>query len=375
MKIYYTYLGSNEDCNKMAADGCSITKVPNRNKVVHMSGRWLSFSKSVEYLECLNIQRSVRQLTDNLTIFHDMVELSTTPHEIYPLASSTSHNIILQDAHTLDIPNGCLSANDVLMFIVDIDTTKFIPTSHHCPGEVIDNWKHGSIAGFMCLNKLGNGMNTMIGVDVITQNVVKVQDGLEVSQPITEPNVYYWVTILGFPPEKSKIVRNAGEIAKDFQKRKHPWPILPKLTGSVPSTIVLCDTNFDKVESLIEESLSRYPHLKVYGRNIARYNANLGGLCMRCIRSTGKTEVWYPGDIHIIRLENLENYNFPEYADRLVSLYEEEISWRFREAIHFITLVGEGIRLPIRFRKEFKIRYVNRLCEGGKIQPLMVNKY
>lgn len=346
-----------------AKDSGETVKSIAKGKISTVGERWIDLHRSVTFKSYENIEREIASNND-IGVFHELGEMLFS-EEIEIINSVTNCGMFALPRDRVRIPeNQRVPAksrwkpgrNDTLL-IVEMDSTKFLPLCYSGIGMVLDVWRHGDTLGFCSM--ISCGTNIRIG-------------------GISENKMYF-----SFEHTTGNCIANASlhQSRRDAQAEKRyrrmkcdglTYPIAPTRCGCAPSTLVLCSRDLDDATAIVQEALSRYPSLDIYGEEIKTYDGILDDLLMA--GSSGKR--WNTKDIHIIKLCNIEKYDPEEYITRLRIFYSDEVSWRVPVPIRCISILqGDDVILPMNFRKEFGIRYVNQITNTGRVKAFITNKY
>lgn len=359
----YCFIADNI-ASSVAKDSGETVKYISKGKISTIGDRWIDLYRNVTFESYENTERELITSPDDVGMFHELGQLAFS-EEVEIINSVTNCGMFAIPRNRVKVPEKQKvppksrwnpGKNDVLL-IVEIDSTKFLPLCYSGIGMVLDVWRHGDTIGFCSMI----AKDTHIKIGGISKNKIyfsfeHVAGNFMSSSPLQQS-------------------RRDSQAAKRHRRMKCDgltYPIVPTRCGMSPSTIVLCSRELNDAKMAVIEALKHYPSLDVYGETIKTYTGILDDLAM----STASGKKWNTKDIHIIRLLGVEKYDTEEYITRLRMFYSDEVFWRVPVPIRCISILqGDSVMLPMNFRKEFGIRYVNQITNTGRVKAFITNKY
>jgi hypothetical protein len=378
--IDYVFIGTKEDITDSQLGGDvnenEILSSLGKGRYATKNGRYLRFAIGGE-IQVIPEKIHVKKCEDNgylTTDISDEIAISRLSSDITVdnatcfevITDQSNAGMIIADSNKLEIGTGktadkypCAGITSIIY--VDFNPKVFIPLKVYGATTVVDSWYRGGINGFVAALYAQNSYITIEGIELATKTYTRIE--------IPSSRSALGVTTGLYPPKA----------VATFKKMEHGntiYPVMPKKSGFAPSNVVLCSKDLDNAKVMVEKALANYPHLAGYGTNINTFEVVDNGTEWDFV-NPDKVQYHMPRhDINIVKIPVAQDYDAGDYTKKLIDFWNDKFVWRFNVPVRALTiLMHDSALLPLEFRKNAHIRYVDRITKDGKVFPFITNKF
>lgn len=390
MKLHYIYIGN--VLNALSAittsgiiywdDRDKSKSGENHNVLQTVNGRYLSVRRSLGTVTAMDISQIQSAIitgqSSGISVLHATTEITSSicGRDIGANFDPIGAALTLVPLSKLKGPNGDECELEDLVF-VDIDTRVFLPLSYpkSSTGRVLDNYHNGATRTVGFTTALGNDWKDLIieGVAIESSKYVHIQPILDMPERQADGADMTAVTnkYIKEIPRLSKINTTRW---KNMNKHHtiHPIMAIPNMTP--PSSIVLCTRALGDAASLVGSAIDECVMLKTYGHRA--HCSSIPELSLDAVKKWREETKLYHDAVNIIQIPEAPDSDLTDYTNFLRVLFGVITSNPKYNHLRTITIL-EDDKVPLQrdFRKEYKIRYVNRILETGKCSSFITNKY
>lgn len=369
MRISYLYIGTRKDC--AAKENVSPVAVLDPTRITTCNERWIDMKRRLRKAELsVTEPRSCvfnPQSGNPFAFVYTDCELVATEEgqkvsiavSMNPLNTMVSLTKEDQIDHGIDEAADYIGKEDMLCY-VEIDKKHFLPLAYKgLKGkDVMDSYSTDTTCGFVVMLPKGSGAD-IFKVTGVMETTNGNKRCYECQLPLNLDD-----TLGTLPQPLVKRMKNYPNVYHTMLKKNTFWAMTPERTGLMPTSIVFYAGDRDEAIMAVEKAVKKY-------RRPARY-----GDTMRIYQIGKKLEKdpWRATDIHLIEMDT--KMSFDDWKEHLIERYKETVLGKTDIPIRAVSIIAkDDIRLPVEFRKRFKIRYVNHIMSDGTIKAFVTNKY